>query len=266
TLDRRLGDPVRVKKFIDNLSAPTPEERAFAFAQLVRARGRAAPTLLQELKREPGSLKQRRLIDAMVKLEPDIMPPLLEALNARDAKDAADAELRLALLEVIRRRAEKRAMPYLWHLSASRRYPERVRNAAAATLAYLLDMNPRQLPPAKNVLTQMAEQLYEHKFKFKDPRRIRLWPWQKDYTVAPKPVELEARDYEEVFGLRYARQALELDPSYRPAQLVFLNLTLERAYDEKLDQLLTGKSLPALDQLLASIDATLLLEALDRAL
>ena len=42
---------------------------AFAFAQLVRARGRAAPYLLQELKREPGSLKQRRLLDAMVKLE-----------------------------------------------------------------------------------------------------------------------------------------------------------------------------------------------------
>src|SRR5262249_24545733 len=37
-LDKRLGDPVRIKKLLDNLSAPTPEERAFAFAQLVRAR------------------------------------------------------------------------------------------------------------------------------------------------------------------------------------------------------------------------------------
>src|SRR5262245_28044058 len=161
-LDKRLGDPVRIKKFIDNLSAPTPEERAFAFAQLVRARGRAAPYLVQELRREPGSLKQRRLLDAMVKLEPDIMPPMFEALNARDAKDAADADLRLALLELIRRRGEKRAIPYLWHLSSSPRYPERVRNSATATLAYLLETEPQQLPPAKTVLTQMAERLYEH--------------------------------------------------------------------------------------------------------
>jgi hypothetical protein len=265
-LDKQLGDPERVKKFIDNLSAPTPEERAFAFAQLARARGRASPYLLQELKREPGSVKQQRLLEAMAKLEPDIMPPMLEALNARDAKDAADIELRVALLELIRRRAEKRAIPYLWHLSSSRKYPERVRNSAAATLAYLLETDPRHLPPAKHALTQMAEQLAEHKVKFKDPRRIRVWRWTENYTISPDPVELEARDYEEVFGLRYARQALELDPSYRPAQIIFLTLTLERAYDEKLDLLLTGKTLPALDQLLASIDATLLIEALDRAL
>jgi hypothetical protein len=268
-LDKRLSDPVRNKKFIESLSAPTPEERAFAFAQLVRARGRAAPYLLQALKRDPGSLKQQRLLDAMVKLEPDIMPPMFEALNARDAKDAADTELRVALLELIRRRGEKRAIPYLWHLSASRKYPERVRNAATATLAYLLETDPTQLPPAKNVLTQMAERLYEHKVKFKDPRRILVWRWTENYTISPEPIlkgDFHARDYEEAFGLRYARQALELDPSYRPAQLVYLNFKLERAYDEKLDQLLTGKTDPALDQLLASIDATLVLDALDRAL
>jgi hypothetical protein len=265
-LDKRLGDPVRIQKFIDNLSAPTPEERAFAFAQLARARERAAPQLLQALKKEPGSLRQRRLLEAAVKLEPDVMPPMLEALNARDAKDAQDADLRLPLLELIRRRAEKRAIPYLWYLSAARKYPESVRNSATATLAYLLETPPRNLPPAKVVLTQMARDLYEHRVKFKDPQRIRIWPWQKDYTIAAKPIQLKARDYEEVLGTRYARQALDLDPTYRPAQRIFLLLTLERAYEGKLDQILVGKTQPALDQLLATLDAGLLQEVLERGL
>ena len=265
-LDKRLGDPARVQKFIDSLSAPTPEERAFAFAQLVRARARAAPQLLQALKKDSGSLKQRRLLDAAVKLEPDIMPPLLEALNARDAKDAQDADLRLPLLELVRRRGEKRAIPYLWYLSSALKYPESVRNSAAATLAYLLDTEPRKLPPARTVLAQMAQQLYEHRVKFQDPQRIRLWPWQKDYTIAAKPIQLKAHKYEEVIGIRYARQALDLDPAYRPAQRVFLLLTLERAYEDKLDQVLVGKTQPALDQLLSTLDADLLLDVLERGL
>ena len=52
------------------------------------------------------------------------------------------------------------------------------------------------------------------------------------------------------FANRYLKQAMELDRSYRPAQSLFLTLTLERAYDGKLDQLLTGKTSPSLDQLL----------------
>jgi hypothetical protein len=265
-VEKHLGDPVRLNKFINNLSAPTVEARAYAFAQLSRARGRAAPYLVEALRRSVGTVKHQRILDTMVKLDPEIIPPLLEALNARDAKDAADTDLRLSLLEVIRRRGDKRAIPYLWSLSSSLRYPPLVRAKATETLATLLETDPKHLPPAKVMLTDLAEKFYQHKIKFVDPQRVVVWPWQKDRTIGTKPVVLSARDYEEVFGLRYARQALELDPSYRPAQVAFLNFMLERNYEDKLDQLLTGKSVPSLDQLLSSIDSDLVMEVLERAL
>src|SRR5207248_1456946 len=150
------------------LEGPTREERAYAFAQLHRARGRAAPYLLEKLKTVEDT-KRQRLLALMVKLEPDIMPPLFEALNARDAKDAkANVDLRLSLLELIRRRGDKRAIPYLWNLAESKKYPELVRRQATATLASLLGTDPKQLPPAKVVLTQQAERLAEHRAKFRD--------------------------------------------------------------------------------------------------
>jgi hypothetical protein len=269
-VEKHLGDPVRLKKFIDNLSAPAVEVRAYAFAQLSRARGRAAPYLVEALRRSAGTAKHQRILDTMVKLDPEVIPPLLEALNARDANDAKDADLRLALLEVIRRRGDKRALPYLWSLSSSPRYPALVRAKATETLASLLQTDPKHLPPAKVMLTDLAEKFYQHKIKFLDPQRVVVWPWQKDYTLSTKPVVLSASDYEELFGLRYARQALELDPAYRPAQVAFLNLMLEfilrDGYQDRLDQLMTGKSVPSLDQLLSSIDADLVMEVLERAL
>ncbi len=265
-LNEYLSDPVRITKFIKNLEAATPEERSFAFAQLYRSRGRASPYLLKELRRTAGTLAQQRLLDLMVKLDPDIVPPLLEALNARDAKDAADADLRLALLELIRRRGDKHAIPYLWSLSSAAKYPPLVRSRAKETLAYLLETDVERLPPAKVALTQLAEDLYQHRVKFRDPRRVLVWRWQEDYTIKPKPDEFSASDYEEIYGQRYARQALELDPNYRPAQLVLLNLTLERAYEGKLDQFTSGKTLPAIDQLLVTINSELLLQMLERAM
>src|SRR5262249_11730052 len=267
-LDKRLSDPVRLEKFIKTyLDAPTPEERAYAFAQIDRSRGRAAPYLLRELQRRILKGGHQRVVDLMAKLKPDIMPRLFEVLNARDAKDAAvNEELRLSLLDLIRRRGEKRAIPYLWNLSASKKYPELVRARAAATLASLLDTEVRHLPPAKAMLTQMAERLHEHRFNFRGARRIELWLWTEDYTIDPEALRLTAPLYEEFFGLRYARQALELDPAYRPAQRVLLELMLHKVYKDRLDEVLIGKTDPSVDGLLARLDADLLLQAIDRGL
>src|SRR5262249_39949250 len=56
------------------------------------------------------------------------------------------------------------------------------------------------------------------------------------------------------------------DPAYRPAQVAFLNFMLELNYEDKLDQILTGKGQPSMDQLLSSIDSELVIEVLERAL
>src|SRR5260370_954775 len=78
--------------------------------------------------------------------------------------------------------------------------------------------------------------------------------------------ELTPYNAERFFGQRYAREALDLDPSYQPAQVVLLSLILERTYRPKVPQILLEPQPPKLQQLLTTIDAQLATRVLDRGL
>ena len=114
-------------------------------------------------------------------------------------------------------------------------YPAQVNARAKLVLGQLLNQDPATLPPAKIALVDLAERYYQHKVPFPASKPVRVWPWDGN-KLATKPVELNARQAEEFFGLRHAREALDLEPGYLPAQIAFLNLTLERAYGATLDQ------------------------------
>ena len=123
-----LGDLNRLKQFIDSLTDKTPEIRNFAFVQVLRAKHRATPELVEQLRRG----NNRDVIkNTMFKLDDDIIPPLLEALIARDKADADDKEFRLALLDILKRRPDpkKRVVPYLWYLSEAPQYPAMLERA-----------------------------------------------------------------------------------------------------------------------------------------
>jgi hypothetical protein len=265
-LDKHLSDPKRINKFIQNLDAETPEERAYAFVQLDRSRARAASYLIETLERTKfNQALYGRIVEAMVRLNPEIVPAFLEALKARNVKDAQAPELRSTLIDIVRRRADKRAIPYLWHLSSSPIYPPEIQAKAKATLAVLLKTPVEELPPAKMALTELAERYYQHKVKFADPKGIKIWPWN-GHSLASAPVLLTAPQAEELYGLRYAREALDLAPAYKPAQQVFLNLTLDHTFAFEPDQFHLSKRPADLKNLLATIDSDLLLATLDRGL
>lgn len=264
-VDKSLSDPARFKKFIPLLDAPTEEERAFAFGQINRAKGRAAAYLIDALQNSVGTSLHRRLVDAMVQFDPEITAAWLEVLKAKDARDAQNGDLRVTLLNIIARRGDTRAVPYLWHLSAASIVPPNVNASAKVLLARLTNTDPSLLTPAKIALTELSERYYQHKVKYPEGKTLRLWPWDGN-KLALKPVELTPRQAEEFFGLRYAREALDLDPTYRPAQQAFLNMTLDRAYGAELDQILVKPMPPSLQRLLGSIDADLLLRVLERGL
>src|SRR6202023_2150698 len=103
-------------------------------------------------------------------------------------------------------------------------------------------------------LTDMAERYYQHKVRFVSGRSVRLWPWDGQ-QIAVQPEQLTPSQAEEFFGLRYALEALDLDPKYQPAQIVLLSLMLERTLGPDLDQLLLRPTPPKLQQLLPTIDA-----------
>lgn len=282
-VEKKLGDQVRLKYFIDNLNNEVPEARNFALNQVLRAKYRATPLLVEELR--VG--KKNDLIKAtMLKLDREAIPPLFETLRARGKGDAEDKHFRLALLYILRNRYEKRAIPYLWHMSEAAIYPLEVRLAAKETLAALLDMPLDRLPPAKVALVKLAEDYYQHKVRFPniierpDPdnptRQLVLPAYDKWYVneegrIASKAEVLTPDEARFQFGMRYAKEALDLDKKYLPAQVVYLSFILEEAfadkpYDRRLDRLVMEKRPPALQRLLAKIDFDLLLSVLDRAM
>jgi CheY-like chemotaxis protein len=296
-LEKHLGSAARLSGFIDSLSDKVPEIRNYAYYQIKRAKHRATPLLVEALR----SGKNTEIIkQTMLKLDDDIIPPLLEVLKARNKGDAEDKDLRLALLHIIKYRYDKRAVPYLWHMSESTLYPPSVRAAAKDTLATLLNtkIQPRRervfvfggyekLLPAKVALVQLAERYYQNKVRYNDleempdrddPIKKVVVPaykiWFVDNNtgqVIPKAQILLPDEARFAFGLRYAKEALDLDKQYIPAQVIYLSFLLEaeftrKPYDGQLDKLLTEKRPPALARLLAKIDYELLITVLERAL
>jgi hypothetical protein len=260
-VERKLSDSERINKFIKQLDAETPEERTFAFVQLNRSRERAVPYLVEKLIESQGQPLQHRIIEAMIALDPETVPAYLEVLKARDAQDAREQELRLTLLRILRKRGDARVVPYLWHLSASRMYPPQIRDTARNFLAEFLKVDKDVLPPSKLALTELSNKYFQHQVKF--PEKIRFWKWDGQ-KISLEPVELKVADAEELFGLRYALEALELDASYIPAQLSFLNMTLERTLLRDFENSVTKPMPPAAQRLFATLDADLLLRLLDR--
>src|SRR5262249_47810986 len=77
---------------------------------------------------------------------------------------------------------------------------------------------------------------------------------------------LSASQAEEFYGLRFGGQALDLDPTYEPAQIVYLSLALEKGYERAgLDQPLE-KGAPRVKELAKIVNPNLLEAVLDRAL
>jgi CheY-like chemotaxis protein len=257
-LKQHLGDSERIKKFIKNLSA-TAEERTHAINELRRSGAAAVPFLVDALRGTEGSTEHTKIMSALLVLDKSIVPPLLAAL------DIDDAGLRLDVLEILKQRAETSAVPYLWYPAASPQMPDLVRKKATEALAYFLGKRRDQLPPAKVALTQEAEKYYQHKVTFVSPEEVTVWNWDKEKKQLLSRT-VTANEAEEFYGLRFAGQALDLDPAYQPAQVVYLSLALEKGFNRAgLDQPLE-KGAPAVKELVKVVNPGLVNAVLERAL
>jgi hypothetical protein len=148
---------------------------------------------------------------------------------------------------------------------ASKKYPDVVRAQAKATLASLLRVRLDEVPSAKETLTMQAERYYQHKMPFREKELVKIYLWDGEKITMPA-FELTPSQAEEVLGIRYAKEALDLDPSWQPAQVVFLSLMLERQYRPKMDQILLEPMPPNMHNLLTTIDVDVVMRVLDRAL
>jgi CheY-like chemotaxis protein len=259
-LQQHLKDPERIRKFVKNLSA-TPEERAFAVTELKRSGAFAIPYLVEMLRDFPDAELHAAILSAALHFKKDVAPALAVAL------DVDVPSLRVELIDLMQKRGDSEAVPFLWHLAGSPQQPDYVRNKARSALAYFLREKADRLPLPKVALTREANRYYTHYVKFADPAKVMVWQMQPGgkQFVMPPPV-YSATQAEEYYGLLFARQALDLDPSYAPAQVVFLSLALDKAYERAgLDQPLE-KGSPEIKNLLRSVNPDLITAVLERAL
>lgn len=255
-LEKHLADKARIAKLVKNLASDDEDVRAFALKELYRSGARILPAFLEQLRDASGDTRAH-LLSALPQLKPETVPALVAAL------DIPDTNLRVDLIGALQARRDQQAVPFLWYLAGSPRLPASVQARARQALTALLGLPADNLPLPKVALTRQAERYYKHEVPFADPQRVVVWRWDGKGLVAST---LPASKAEEYYGLRFARQALDLDPAYQPAQVIFLSLALEKAAEPLgLDRPLT-KGPPEVRQLLASVNPELVTAVLDRAL
>jgi CheY-like chemotaxis protein len=249
---RLRRNPERIAGFVKNLSA-SPAERAYAMRELQKAGPVAVPFLIGALETNASSEARAPILLALVEMGPDAAPALAAALSIEDA------DLQLQLLDVLRRRAQTEAVPFLWFVSASDKYAPLVRDKAKEVIAYLLGIERALLPSATAALTKEAERYYEHQVRFGDPQAVTIWEWDGNHVVGRMSTASQAEEY---YGLLFAGQALKLDPGYVPAQVVFLSLTIDKAFERAM----SGQPSPEVRELVKTINPQLLNQTLARAL
>src|SRR5262249_46242120 len=115
------------------------------------------------------------------------------------------------------------------------------------------------LPPAPAALTKEAERYYAQQVRFGDPRAVTIWEWDGSHLVGRTATASQAEEY---YGLLFAGQALKLDPGYVPAQVVFVSLTIDKAFERAM----SGQPSPEVRELIKTINPQLLNQTLARAL
>lgn len=253
-----MADEGRIRAFVKQLQA-TKEERDYALRELAKIGAAAVPALVESHIQSPKSAEpaeqRQAAIFALERLGPSALPPMLAAL------DSDNELLKRDLLDIFRRRYVRNAkeiVPHLWFPSASPKQPQAVRDRARKLIAYLEEVPEAKLPVAKVALVREAERYYNGDVAFPaDGNSVWRWDgtklvegWPTDKARSSKATATQASGY---YGLRFAQQALALDPTYKPAQEVFLAHAIDKAS-------------PGVNELVGKASAELLLDVLDRGL
>jgi hypothetical protein len=261
---KRLADASRIRELIGQLQG-TPEEKTYAIRELYKAGAPAVPYFFEAYQKAAEPKDRQAAIQGLQRMGPATLAPLEAAL------DTANPALKLDILDTLRRRhvgSGRDIVPFLWYVSASPTEPEAVRKKATQLLADFLDLPASKLTPAKVALTREAERYYNHEVTFGDPRAVPIWRWEGKNLVqgwpgSPTVTQSQAEEY---YGLKFARQALTLDPDYRPAQLIALSIAVDKAMEKAGPTSPLSRVSPAVSELLAKASPELVIDMLDKAM
>lgn len=232
-MQRTATRPDRIERYIAALTK-TNVEQDYAVERLREAGPYAIPFLVKALEQPGLSTEHQALIARnMGRLDKSVVPPLIATLDSPDAVVATDAA---AVLGTI---GDPRAVPHLTYLAVRGKTPlsaandeasDSVREEARRTIERLTGRPFAAQPRTPiRVLTDEALRYHRHAVAFPAPP-VLVWTWDASQAV-PVPNRATQSDAEAYFGLRLAREALQLDPADRAAQVAFLSLALEKAVE-----------------------------------
>ena len=215
---RSAAAPERLREAVAGLAASRAEQRD-ALDRLREAGPYAVPPLVAALRDSGHSREDRALIAANAgRLDRTTVPAWIAVLDAPDSTLAADAA------EILGRIGDARAVPALTYYGA-RRAEGPLRDAARAAVARLTG-RPFEAQPRTpvRVLADEARRYLVHAITFPGDA-VEVWEWAGD---APAPRTASKEEAEGLLGLRYAREALDLDPADAAAQATFVGLALQQ--------------------------------------
>lgn len=222
---RNATDPERIARFINALSK-SHHEQDYAVERLREAGPYAVPALIQALERPGLGVEERSLmVHNMGRLDRSAAPPLIASLDSESSKLIVDVS------EVLGQIGDRRALPGLMYLAARNRPETQVGQAVRRAIRRITGESYESQPTSTvRLLTNEARAYQLHGVRFpSDP--LLIWEWDRAGNV-PAPRAVTQSEAEATLGNRLAREALELDPTYMPAQVVLISLALEKAIEQ----------------------------------
>jgi CheY-like chemotaxis protein len=251
-MEKRLGDLERIKRMLGNLGK-SESERIFAIQMLQRSGRRAMPSWLAEWRSADASARER-LADVLQRMPSECVPAML-AMTADK-----DQDLVLAALAGLSRVGDKSHGPALLELTAAKGTPDKVRNAARATLRQLTGSEPSPAE-ATAELVAVSDRL---RFAARDhhERETALVATIEGSELKYETVPATQRDRQ--LAQEYADAALRLDPARASALLARLAIALDQPFASPVPELPAGPT----DSVKKGLDAdpTLLSRLLTRSL
>jgi HEAT repeat protein len=218
---RHSRNPERIQKYIAALTKSRAEQD-YAVARLREAGPYAVPALLDTIG-NPGLPPSDRdlIVQNMGRLERPAVPALIAAIDGPDALVAASA------IDALGRIGDIRAIPFLLYPAAK---PEDspLREPSRIALNRITGRPFASLPKsALRLLVDEARRYLTHAVPFPGDKVV-LWVWEGN---APVPKEATIGEAEGILGMRFAREALDLDPTDLEAQATQLGLVLQKAIE-----------------------------------
>lgn len=212
-------NPERIARLIGALSK-SREEQTYAVEGLRESGSYAVPYLVEALRRPSVSDRERALIAGnLARLDRSAVPALLTLLDSGDVQLTSDAIT--ALGEI----GDPRVIPYLMFIAvqndSSSSAPRAAKRAIERLTGRAFNAQPVAAAP---LLVNEARKYHTHAVLFPSDK-VEIWTW--DGT--PTPHVVSRSEAEEILGLRFAREALQLQPGNVSAQVVFLSIALEKA-------------------------------------